>query len=123
MARYAEIYSRTPDDPYYVPGTMETDDLVEITVGMIKQIMLTAPGEVLGDPYFGINLESMIFDFEVSEAALKQAIGLQLYTYCLPSRDQLRVDYKVGFFKGETRDVCVIEFAINSSPVLGIKII
>lgn len=123
MARYSEIYPRDPGDPLYVPGTMETDDLVEITIGMIKQIMMTSPGEVLGDPTFGINLESLLFDFEVSQSELQQAIALQLYTYCPPSRDLLNVNFTVGFYRGKTRDVCVIEFAIGNNPILGIKVI
>jgi hypothetical protein len=123
MAKYAEIYPRNPDDPYYREGILETSDVVEITIGMIKQIMLTSPGEVLGDPYFGINLESLIFDFDVSQAELERAISLQLVTYCPLSISDLDVNFKVGFYKGETRDACVIEFAIGSSPVLGIKVI
>ena len=123
MAIYSEIYPRTPDDPNYIPGVMETDDPIEITIGMIKQIMLTNPGEVLGDPDFGINLESLLFDFEVSQGQLEEAIALQLYTYCPFSRDQLQVDFKIGFFRGTTRDTCIIEFAISGRPVIGIKII
>ena len=30
---------------------------------------------------------------------------------------------KLGFLKGETRDACVIDFAIKGNPLLGIKII
>jgi len=123
MAKYAEIYPRNPDDPYYVPGLLETSDVVEITIGMIKQIMLTSPGEVLGDPYFGINLESLIFDFNVSQSELERAISLQLITYCPMSASDLDINFKVGFYRGETRDACVIEFAIGSNPILGIKVI
>jgi hypothetical protein len=90
---------------------------------MIKQIMLTKPGTVLGDPYFGIDLESMIFDFEVSQSELEEAISLQLYTYCTFARGILNIDFQLGFFEGETRDTCVIEFAIKGNPVLGIKVI
>lgn len=123
MARYAEIYPRNPDDPLYQPGNLETSDIVEITIGMIKQIMLTSPGEVLGDPYFGIDLESLLFDFNVSQKELEEAIGLQLYTYCTPSRGELDVHFTIGFFQGDYRDACVIEFAIKGKPVLGIKVI
>ena len=123
MPRFAEIYPRDENDPYYMPGVLETDDLVEITIGMIKQIMLTTPGEVLGDPTFGVNIESLLFDFDISQKNLEQAISLQLYTYCPPSRELFRVSFNVGFFTGETRDVCVIEFSINNNPVMGIKVI
>jgi hypothetical protein len=123
MARYAEIYPRTPDDPYYKTGIMETDDPVEVAIGMIKQIMLTKPGEVLGDPYFGIDLESLVFDFNISQQNLEKAINLQLYTYCTLSRTELDISFTVGFFQGETRDACVIEFAIKGKPIIGIKVI
>jgi hypothetical protein len=123
MIKISDIYPRNPDDPLYEPDRMETDDVVESTVGMIKQIMLTKPGTVLGDPYFGIDLESLIFDFEVSQSELEEAISLQLYTYCTFARGILNIDFQLGFFEGDTRDTCVIEFAIKGNPVLGIKVI
>jgi hypothetical protein len=70
-----------------------------------------------------VDLESLVFDFEVSETELREAIGLQLYTYCPFARDILKVGFNLGFFKGDTRDACVIEFAIKGNPVLGIKVI
>lgn len=123
MIKISDIYPRNPDDPLYEPDRLETDDVVESTVGMIKQIMLTKPGTVLGDPYFGIDLESLIFDFEVSQSELEEAISLQLYTYCTFARGILNIDFQLGFFEGDTRDTCVIEFAIKGNPVLGIKVI
>jgi hypothetical protein len=123
MIKISDIYPRNPDDPHYEVDKLETDDIVESTIGMIKQIMLTKPGTVLGDPYFGIDLESMIFDFEVSQSELEEAISLQLYTYCTFARGILNIDFQLGFFEGETRDTCVIEFAIKGNPVLGIKVI
>ena len=123
MIKISDIYPRNPDDPLYEPDKLETDDVVESTIGMIKQIMLTKPGTVLGDPYFGIDLESMIFDFEVSQSELEEAISLQLYTYCTFARGILNIDFQLGFFQGDTRDTCLIEFAIKGNPVLGIKVI
>ena len=101
---------------------MHTDDQVEILIGMIKNCMMTRPGEVLGDPYFGIDLESLIFDLEVDQATLERAIGMHLVTYVPLANSLYQVDYKIGFLKGETRDACIIDFAIKGSPILGIKI-
>jgi len=123
MARFSEIYPRTPDDPKYKEGLLHTDDEVEILIGMIKQCMLTAPGEVLGDPYFGIDLEGLIFDFNVEQSTLERAIRLHLITYVPLASSRFNVDFTVGFFRGETRDSCVIDFAIKGNPILGIKII
>jgi hypothetical protein len=123
MIKIVDIYPRNPDDPLYEADRLETDDIVESAIGMIKQIMLTKPGSVLGDPFFGIDLESLLFDFEVSQSELEEAISLQLYTYCTFARGILNIDFQLGFFEGETRDTCVIEFAIKGNPVLGIKVI
>jgi hypothetical protein len=123
MARFSEIYPRTPDDPRYKEGLLHTDDEVEILIGMIKQCMLTTPGEVLGDPYFGIDLEGLLFDFSVDQITLERAIRLHLITYVPLASSKFNVDFTVGFFKGDTRDACVIDFAIKGNPILGIKII
>ena len=123
MARFSEIYPRTPDDPRYKEGLLHTDDEVEILIGMIKQCMLTSPGEVLGDPYFGIDLEGLLFNFNVDQATLERAIRLHLITYVPLASSKFNVNFTVGFFKGETRDSCVIDFAIKGNPILGIKII
>ena len=123
MLKITDIYPRNPDDPYYVPNVLETNDMVESAIGMIKQIMLTKPGSVLGDPFFGIDLESLLFDFEVNQAELEEAIGMQLYTYCTFARGLLKIDFQIGFFEGDTRDSCVIEFAINGNPMIGINVI
>lgn len=121
MIQIVDIYPRNPDDPKYKKGLLHTDNEIEILIGMIKQCLLTTPGEVLGDPYFGLDLERLIYDFEVDQITLENAIRMHLLAY-VPLIFKYDVDFKVGFFKGEIRDACVIDFAIKNNPILGIKI-
>lgn len=124
MPRLVDIYHRNPDDPLYAPNQLETEDEIEIIIGMIKSIMLTTPGEVLGDPSYGVDLEGLVFDTNLNESALSQIISKQLFTYCTFMLDpKYKIDFTLGFFKGEGRDACLIEFAINKSPILGIQVI
>lgn len=123
MARYSEIYPRNPDDPNYKEGLLHTDDQVEILIGMIKNCMLTSPGEVLGDPYFGIDLEGLIFALDVDESTLRQTIDLHLNTYVPMASSGFKVEFEIGFLRGDTRDACIIDFAIKGNPILGIKIL
>lgn len=123
MARFSEIYPRNPDDPNYKVGQLHTNDEVEILIGQIKMCMMTSPGEVLGDPYFGIDLEGMLFEMDIDQRSLERAIGLHLDTYVPMASGKFSVDFKVGFIKGETRDACIIDFAIKGNPIMGIKII
>jgi hypothetical protein len=91
---------------------------------MIKSVMLTTPGEVLGDPSYGVDLEGLVFALDVSESQLSEAISRQLMTYCPFYRDKsYEINFQLGFFKGEERDACVIEFAIGRKPILGIQVI
>jgi hypothetical protein len=123
MARLSEIYPRGPQDPNYKEGFLHTNDEVEILIGMIKNCMLSRPGEVLGDPYFGIDLEGLIFNLEVDESTLSSAIDLHLMTYVPMAFSIFDVRYTIGFLKGETRDACIIDFAIKGNPILGVKIL
>lgn len=124
MARIVDIYHRNPDDPLYTPNQLETDDEIEIIIGMIKSIMLTTPGEVLGDPSYGVDLEGLIFSMDINETQLSEVIANQLAAYCPFAREKrYEINFQLGFFKGEERDACVIEFAIGRKPILGIQVI
>ena len=62
-----ELYPRDPDDRYYDPSQIEITDPVEICIGQIKMMLLTDKGSVLGDPKFGLNLESLVYELNLSE--------------------------------------------------------
>jgi hypothetical protein len=68
-------------------------------------------------------LEGLIFDLEVDENTLTRAIDLHLLTYVPLAYSIFNVEFKVGFLKGETRDACIVDFAIKGNPILGIKIL
>ena len=85
--------------------------------------MLTRPGEVLGAPQWGIDLAGLMFDLNIDQRTLERSIRLHLLTYVPLATSKFDVDFTIGFFQGETRDACVIDFAIRGNPLLGIKII
>ena len=62
-----EIYNRDPSDPKYKQNIVEVTQPVEICIGQLKMLLLTNKGEVLGDPKFGLNLEDLVFSFDLSE--------------------------------------------------------
>jgi hypothetical protein len=120
-----EIYFRSPTDASYKDNIIETTDVVEMLVSQLKMILLTNRGMVLGDTDFGLDLESLIFDYDVGEDDLRASIDQQLYRYC-PLFFQTSGYYEVTFFEGDFRDICVIEFYIPSivdnTPIINLKI-
>jgi hypothetical protein len=120
-----ELYNRDPQDPKYNPYQIETTDPVEICTGQLKMLLLTNKGEVLGDPRFGLNLEDLIFNLNVSESGLKNELDTFLTTY-IPLFSTLGVSYDLNFFQGTQRDVATLDFMLPSdgglSPTITLRI-
>ena len=58
-----EIYCRMPSDPKYNGDILSTSDEIERILQQIRVILGTKPGEVLGDPNFGCDLEDYVFAY------------------------------------------------------------
>lgn len=120
-----ELYPRDPDDRYYDPSQIEITDPVEICIGQIKMMLLTDKGSVLGDPKFGLNLESLVYELNLSEYSLRKEIDLHISTYCRLFKN-MGGTYDVKFFLGTNRDIALIDFSIpyngNESPIVSLKL-
>jgi hypothetical protein len=120
-----EIYNRDPMDPSYNPQQIETTDPVEICVGQLKMVLLSNKGEVLGDPKFGLNLEDLIFNLQLSENSIRKELDLFLKAY-VPLFAKLGGTYDLKFYQGTQRDIATLDFLIPSngglSPVVSMRI-
>ena len=106
-----EIYNRDPADPNYDPFKIETTDPIEICIGQLKMVLLTNKGEVLGDAKFGLNLEEMIFNLNLSESSIRKELDLFLVTY-VPLFGLLGGTYNLSFYQGTKRDIATLDFHI-----------
>jgi hypothetical protein len=120
-----EIYNRDPGDYGYKADVIETTDPIEICIGQIKMLLLTNKGEVLGDPTFGIALDNLIFNLELSEESVKREIDFQINTYC-PLFYDLGGYFKLEFYQGTLRDIANLYFFIPSysrqSPAISLQV-
>jgi hypothetical protein len=120
-----EIYNRDPGDYGYKRDILETTDPIEICIGQLKMLLLTNKGEVLGDPGFGIGLDDLVFNLELSEVSIQKEINFQIQTYCTLFYD-LGGYFKLEFFQGTLRDIANIYFFIpgysNLSPAISLQV-
>jgi hypothetical protein len=120
-----EIYNRDPGDYGYKRDVLETTDPIEICIGQIKMLLLTNKGEVLGDPGFGIGLDDLVFNLELSETSVQKEIDFQIQTYCTLFYD-LGGYFKIEFFQGTLRDIANLYFFIpgysNLSPAISLQV-
>jgi len=122
-----EIYNRDPSDPGYKEGQLEVNDKVEMAIGQIKMLLLTNKGEVLGDPLFGLGLDSLLFEMNLSEDSIKEQIRKHIFTYA-PEFSNVGGSFDVKFQLGTKRDIGLFDFYIpvagdNSNiPVVSLKV-
>jgi hypothetical protein len=120
-----EIYNRDPLDPNYNPYQIEVTDPIEICIGQLKMMLLTNKGEVLGDPKFGLNLEDLIFNLELSEASIRKELDLFLKVY-VPLFSVLGGSYDLRFYVGTLRDIATLDFKLPQdgklSPLVTLRL-
>lgn len=120
-----EIYNRDPNDPMYKENILEVTDPVEICIGQLKMCLLTNKEEVLGDHKFGLSLEYLLFDLDLSEEGIRSEISRHLKTY-VPLFQELGGTFDIKFYEGTMRDIAIFDFYIpatsSESPLITLRI-
>ena len=116
-----EIYLRNPDDPQYKDEIMEISNELEMLVGQIRVLFSTKPGQVLGAPDFGVDLEEYLFVTNLNEYSLRSIILDQISKF-VPLSEKYHVTADINFAKGTVRDICLIDIKINGTPLFGVLV-
>ena len=81
-----DFYFRRPGDPNYMDGVFESNDSIENAIQQVRMVLLTKPGEVLGED-IGFNAEKYLFEFEgVNVGQMESEANSQISEYVLLSR-------------------------------------
>lgn len=86
MADIRDFYMRPENDPKYRPDQVEVYDEIEACINQVKMTLLTNKGEVLGEPGFGLQVESYLFDFELDPFKLSDNANSQIQKYVTESK-------------------------------------
>lgn len=116
-----EIYAKDPADPNFQENIIEHSDVYESVLQKVRMILYTKPGEVLGDPTFGINLEEYIFSFNASNKKIKEEVEKQIRKY-IPEALVMDISVSVKFKKGKIKDICYIDIIIDGTNAMGLII-
>ena len=117
MAR--DIYLRDDTDPRYRDAVLEISDPLSFLLSQIEMILFTNRTEVLGMPTFGVNLEELLFLFNVNEGQLSATVTTQIYSYCTLA-NQYGVTTNVNFIQGVERDIALIDILVSGEKKLSI---
>lgn len=68
-----DIYNRLATDQSYVPAC-ETTDEIEMILAQIKMVLGTNPGDVIGSPYFGLNIKRYLFNLSYNQEEINTLV-------------------------------------------------
>lgn len=115
----ADFYLKIYGDPQFEPRLLEIDDDVEVLLNQIEMILFTRQGDVLGDEFFGSNIEDLIYSTRASAGLIETAIYNQIMRYCPLSRTY-STEVNVRFFEGAERDIAVVDILVNGERKTGL---
>jgi hypothetical protein len=115
-----DIYFKVEDYPYYDPNQIEVDENLENFLQQLEMIITTPKNSVLGDPNFGIDLESYLWNFNVGSSPIKQEILTQINEYInYDIIGEIPFDIEVSFLKGDIWDTVIVDVIIDGTKVAG----
>ena len=125
-----EIYCRMPSDANYKRSgsVIESTSMEENLLQRIRVCLGTRKGEVLGDPFFGINLEDYIFDMGVDKDEIESDVKMFLTEYAMNGyEDFYAMDINVSFGKDLTsptapHDYILIDIYLNNQKSMGVLV-
>jgi hypothetical protein len=95
-----EIYIRTPEDPYYEEGIIDFSNEAEEIITQLKVLLGTTPGDVLGEPNFGIDLDYLVFGTRRNSMSIEKDINEAIDAY-IPHSNNISISVKMNFGKSD----------------------
>lgn len=119
--RIRELYCKLPTDLDYEAKVESTDEAFNI-LQQIKVVLGTKPGEVLGNPMFGCDLEKYLFSMNYNKEEILQMINYEIFSnvYYDQNRWEIGVDVLFGHNADDPYEYAVIDISLNAQKCLGI---
>lgn len=116
-----EIYCKLPSDNDYRLKAETVNELEQI-LQQIKIILGTKPGEVLGSPSFGIDLNQYIFSMGLDFTEILYNVNAALSANLVFDRTKWTIyaDISYGHDSVDSTDYALIDIVINENKCLGI---
>ena len=116
-----EIYCKLPTDQDYELKVESMNALTNL-LQQIKVVLGTKPGEVLGKPMFGVNLEKYLFLMNYNKDEIKQMIIYEITSNIVydPQLFSVNIDISFGHNANDPYEYALIDIVINEQKCMGI---
>ncbi len=114
-----DIYIRRPNRTDFSEDNIEVSDLLEQFLQQIEMVLGTPKTTVLGRPDFGVGLGTYLWEFNVGESDLKQAISEQITRNCSLS-GEFSYTIDVQFYKVNNQDAAIVDILVQNDNLVRI---
>lgn len=116
-----ELYCKLPTDLDYEAKVESNDEAFNI-LQQIKIVLGTKPGEVLGNPMFGCDLEKYLFSMDYNKEEILSMINYEIFSnvHFNENRWTIGVDVLFGHSSDSPYEYAVIDISLNEQKCLGI---
>lgn len=116
-----EIYCKLPTDLDYETKVESTDEVTNL-LQQIKVVIGTKPGEVLGNPMFGVDLEKYLFTMGYNKDEIIEMINSEIREniYYDQNKYTVGIDVLFGHNVNESYEYALVDISINERKCLGI---
>lgn len=115
---FTDLYIKYPGHPSFNDIELIEDDVIRVIIQKYEMIIFTNKGELLGDPNFGADLPSLLYETKLSAQYIEGIIKAQIADY-IPEVDGIDFSLKVEFFEDPVKfqEYMVIGFKIKDIDV------
>lgn len=114
-----EFYVKDLGDPNFQDDKLQLDDDLSMLLTQIEVILFTKPGDVLGRPDFGADLESYVYEFRYNDYQIKNRVLYQIDAYA-PLAQKYPIEVDVSFTENASRYVMFIDITVDARLKLGV---
>lgn len=118
-----DIYNILTSDRGFITQ-LETIDEITIILQQIRMVLGTKPGEVLGSPTFGLNLQQYLFNLSYNKNEITELVQNAILRNIQYDSTKYTISINVNFGKDHINasDYAVIDISINEKKCLGVMI-
>lgn len=114
-----DLYIRPDEEDSSI---LEVHDYLYEFIEQVEVLLFTEPGEVLGSPDFGIDLERYVHELTINEYDLRRKISTQIKKW-IPLAEDINYTVDVFFAKNSNGpDAALVNIGIEGNTLIGIVV-
>lgn len=118
-----ELYVKLPTDNNYERRLECDGEGIQSIIQQVRMVLGTKPGQVLGAPNFGIDLQQYLFSYNTNPDEIKFMVNAAIGYYIKFDPKRYQVGCEINFGHDTNGDEYgIIDVYINSVPYMGILV-